>query len=111
MSWLWGDNALLACSGCATALTAYIFEDNFDNISESSVLSAWSLNNDVKRILYGSKTQPRRSKVKPQVTFDLKRHDERSLDLQSGGTASLLDDMDWQAVDALVASLDGASDY
>ena len=75
-------------------------------------MSAWSVNEDVKRILYGSNTVSRRSKVKSQVTFDLDRqsYDERSVDAQSRGTASLLDDMDWQAVDALVASLDGTSD-
>jgi len=87
-----------------------ICTDNFDNISNSSVLSAWSLNDDVKRILYGSKTKPRPSKVKSQVTFEVESNDRRSVDLESRGTASLLDNMDWQAVDALIASVDDASD-
>ena len=77
--------------------------DNFDNVSNSSILSSWSLNDDVKRLLYGNS---RKSKVKGQVTFDLRSH--RSSDVHSRGTASLLDEMDWQAVDALVASLDDA---
>jgi len=78
-------------------------------------MSEWKLSDDVKRILYGSMESSKRSKAR--VTFDLEYRESMQIDdtepapapdgdsSGSRDTASLIGDVDWNDVDAMLMSV------
>lgn len=89
------------------------------DVSLSSVMSTWKLSDDVKRLLYGSTERHR----KGHVTFDLQAGSQSSrssaghvnaqpmaddCEVKSCGTESLLGDVDWNDVDAMISGVDRA---
>lgn len=79
--------------------------DDFEKLSNCSIISDWSLNDDVKRILYGSRAAKKKPK-KSTVTFNFKhQHVDDGFDARSDNTANLINDIDWESIDNLVASI------
>nr|CAB3261057.1 uncharacterized protein LOC100176591 [Phallusia mammillata] len=89
--------------------------DPLSDVSLSSVMSTWHVSDDVRRLLYGSSEK----RFKGHVTFDLESNQSlKSLqshvtasriddsDVKSCGTESLLGDVDWNDVDAMISSVD-----